>query len=147
MAAAGASMDSALQLIGQIVAPRGPAAPTQSIRQLKRKSTAEGKTYEWYTTLGGTGKGALPLCERARLLCALDHTCGVMRLNGRDSYFLDAILFIATGQGPCVRVRSIGVNPTEFRTTFRSEFERRRSPSVASIVEQFDATDCQRIGS
>ena len=56
------------------------------------------------------------------------------------------MLFITTGQGPCVRVRSIGVNPTEFRTTFRSKFERRRSPSVASVVEQFDANACQRIG-
>ena len=135
----GASMDSALQLIGQVVVPRTAAPASQSIRQLKRKSTGDGKSYEWYTTLGGVSKGSLPLCERARLLSALDATCGVLRLNGRESYYLDAVMFMTAGQGPCVRVRSIGTKPVEIRTIFRQEFERRRSSSVASPCEKYDA--------
>ena len=113
---------------------------------MRRKSTADGKSYEWYTTLGGVSKGSLPLCERARLLCALDAICGGLRLNGRDSYYLDAMMFLTRGQGPCVRVRSIGVKPVGFQTTFRQEFERRRSSSVASSVEKYDGLGLVLIG-
>ena len=69
----------------------------------------------WYTSLGGVSKGALPLGERTKLIATLDGTVTVLRLNNKDHYWIDATLFLATQQSPTLRVRSMSIDPEQFR--------------------------------
>ena len=89
----------ALAVVGSLLAP--PVSATQ-----ERKSSKEGKSYSWYTSLGGVGKGALPLGERTKLIATLDGTVTILRLNNKDHYWVDAILFLTTQHSPTLRVRS-----------------------------------------
>ena len=139
----------ALAVVGSLLAP--PVAVSQETpRQLKRKSTKEGKSYSWYTSLGGVGKGALPLGERTKLLATLDGTITVLRLNNKDHFWVDAILFLTTQQSPTLRVRSVSIDPELFREQFRKEFQRLKSTGklvgdVHTLIAKFDS-DCVTSG-
>ena len=76
---------SQLSALASLMAPAAPKADSR--KSLKRKTTPEGKSYEWYTTIGGTGKGALPLPERTKMVHLLDKSTTVLKLNSYDDWF------------------------------------------------------------
>ena len=63
------------------------------------------------------------------------------------SRFIDAVIFLTTGQSPTLKVRSVSCSPTEFREQFQEEFKARQTASgckvsVADILAKYD-TDRQ----
>ena len=117
------SAEALTSIVSKLMTP-GQAKATETPRQLKRKTTEEGKSYQWYTTLGGLGKAALPCCERAKLLHHLDESVSILQLNTRDAFFLDAAIYLVTGQMPTTRIRSVATDPRMFRAEFKREYDR-----------------------
>jgi len=61
------------------------------------------KTYDAYTTLGGTGKNALPHSERVKIIACMMPDARQLRVTALSSDELDAAIYIATGQQPSLR--------------------------------------------
>jgi len=69
---------------------------------LSRKTDAN-KTYDAYTTLGGTVKNALPQSERVKIITCMMPDARQLRVTALSSDELDAAIYIATGQQPSLR--------------------------------------------
>jgi hypothetical protein len=62
---------------------RGQEEEVGSGRQLRRRSTEEGRTYDSYTHLGGDSKASLPLIDRCKIVShmLMDLHVGMLTLN------------------------------------------------------------------
>lgn len=81
----------------------GPGT-VSTTRCLVRQDTDNGKTYECFSVLGGTSKNALPRPERAKLVSFMMPAARKLRVATLTSNELDAVIYIATGQQPTLRV-------------------------------------------
>jgi len=72
-------------------------------RILARQDTDGGKTYDSFSTLGGTSRDALPLRERAKLIVFMMPLVRKLRVATLTSNELDAVIYLATGQQPDMR--------------------------------------------
>lgn len=106
-------------------------------RSLKRKSTEEGKTYEWYTFLGGSNKTALPLQDRVKIINCCDTSAGGLILNKYDTFWIDAALYFMTGQSPTLRLRSASTDPENLREMLKAEYDQRKTKTLANILQQY----------
>ena len=93
-----------------------------------------GKTYAHITYVG-----RLPLQEKLKLVRSVAPSLGLVLSRVPSHVSMDQIVFLYTGIGPRTTVRSISIDPTEFRAHMVSETRaRHKNNSVA--IEQSDIT-------
>jgi len=96
------------------------------------------KVWDMCEKLGGTAKTSMPLDDRLRLIQHMVPALRKMKLMTLSSEQADAVIFIASGQQPELRVKVIADTMETLMDMFREEYGLRRDNDAAGLLEMIE---------
>ena len=97
------------------------------------------KVWNACVQLGGTTKSSMPLEDRMRLIRHMIPSARMMKLLTLSAEQVDAVIFIASGQQPDLKLKQVADTRDELFAMFKEEYLMRKDQEAAGLPDMLDS--------